>query len=259
MGSPLAGRLIAVVATLLLIALLAELSASGYRAYKKSLAEQQATTTAQAALHATATSIAQATATAKVLLFHDPLTTNTNGWTESIGAAFFQDGQYHLHNTDPLKTLNSYYEGRTFDDMKVQITITSYSDGSPNSAVPYAYGLVLRADPTAPANKYAFLITPNGTYDFARHDDGGYYNNGWTDLSVTPFASSSAIHIGKGATNTLTVIAKDNTFTLFINGQQVEVVSDQNAPFTDGWIGVLVEGADMEAGFSNLLVYGPDA
>jgi hypothetical protein len=259
LGSPLAGRLIAVVATLLLIVLLAELGMSGYRAYKKNVAEQHTTATAQAARYATATSEAQATATAKSLLFSDPLTTNFNGATESSGTAFFKDGQYHLRNTDPTKTLNSYYEGRTFDDMKVQITVTSYSDGSASATVPYAYGLVLRADPTTPGNKYAFLVTPNGTYDFARHDDGGYFNNGWTDLSLTPFASSSAIHTGKGATNTLTVIAKGNIFTLFINGEQVEVVSDQYTPFADGWIGMLVEGADMEAGFSNLLVYGPDA
>jgi hypothetical protein len=257
--SPLAGRLIALVASLLLIALLAELGTFGYRVYKKNLADQQATATTQAALHATATGVAQATATARVVLLNDPLTTDTNGWAESKSSAFFQDGQYHLHNTDPNKTLNSYYEGRVFDDLKAQITITFLSNASPNAGAPYAAGLVLRADPTTPGNKYVFFISPDGTYNFARHDESSFYNNGWTDLTETPFASSSTIHTGKGATNTLTVIARGSTFTLFINGQQVEQVSDQSNPFTSGWIGLMVEGADMEASFSNLLVYGPDA
>jgi hypothetical protein len=256
---PLTARLIAGVAALLLIVILAELSSFGYRVYKKNEANQRATATTQAALHTTATSAAQATASATAILFNDPLTTNRNGWSEARGSAFFQNGQYHLHNTDPNKTLNSYYEGRIFGDSKVQVTVTFYSSSAPNVAAPYASGLVLRADPTAPGNKYAFFITPNGTYNFALHDDNGFYNNGWTDLTLTPFASSSAIHIGKGATNTLTVIARGNTFTLLINGQQIESVSDEYAPFPAGWIGVMVEGADMEAGFSNLLVYGPDA
>ncbi len=257
--SPLTGRLIALVATLLLIAMLAELGTFGYRVYKKNLADQHATATTQAAQRATATGAAQATATAKIVLLNDPLTTNVNGWSEASGSAFFQGGQYHLHNTDPTKTLNTYYEGRLFDDIKAQVTITFLSDASSHTGVPYAAGLVLRADPITPGNKYVFFITPDGTYNFARHDDGSFYNNGWTDLTLTPFASSSTIHTGKGATNTLTVIAKGSTFTLFINGQQVETVSDQSNPFTSGWIGLMVEGADMEAAFNNLLVYGPDA
>lgn len=257
--NPLTGRLIALVATLLLITMLGELGTFGYRVYKKNLADQQATATTQAWQRATATGAAQATATAKVVLLNDPLTTNANGWSETSGSAFFQGGQYHLHNTDPNKTLNAYYQGRIFDDVKAQVTITFLSDASPNASVPYAAGLVLRADPTTPGNKYVFFISPDGTYNFARHDDGSFYNNGWTDLTLTPFASSNTIHTGKGATNTLTVIAKGSTFTLFINGQQVETVSDQSNPFTSGWIGLMVEGADMEAAFNNLLVYGPDA
>ncbi len=75
-----------------------------------------------------------------------------------------------------------------------------------------------------------------------------------------PWASSPAIKTGEGATNTLAVLARGTTFTLFINGQQVATVVDANgAPFESGLIGLMVEGAGMEAGFSNLQVYGPGA
>jgi hypothetical protein len=253
---PLAVRLIALGSILLLIALLVGMGIFGYRAYKNNQAEMRAAATASAHAHATATAITQARATATALLFSDPLSSNANGWMEDGTYSYFQNGQYYLHNPDPAQTFNAYYEGQTFSDFRVQITVTADTNADPNSSVPFAYGLVLRADPTTPSNKFVFFVSPNGTYDFALHDAEGYINNGWTDLIDTPWAKSSAIHTGKGATNTLTVKAVGYTFTLFINGQQIASVS--NAPGnTSGWIGVMVEGADMQASFSNLRVYGP--
>lgn len=256
---PLAGRLVALGGVLLLLALLVGSGAFGYNAYRKAQVETRAAATAAARLRVTATAAAQATASASALLFSDSLATNTNGWIENGASAFFADGQYHLHNPSPTMTFDSYYQQQVFDNFKAQITVTAYTDANPNADVPYAYGLILRADPNTPADKYVFFVSPAGTYNFARHDASGFENNGWSDLTATAWASSSAIHTGKGATNTLTVIASDNTFTLFINGQQVEVVTDANASYQSGWIGVMVEGADMEAGFSGLQVYGPGA
>jgi type II secretory pathway pseudopilin PulG len=256
---PLVGRLIVLVGIIIVIALLVSLSTFGYRAYTKVQTEARATATVNARSQATAVAGAQATATASTPLFTDTLTSNTNDWPTDGTTTFFEDGQYHLHNPDPTLTLNSYYQHQVFDNFKVQITVTSYSDGNPNADVPYAYGLILRADPTTPANKYVFFVSPLGTYNFARHDADGFYNNGWSDLTTTPWASSSAIHTGKGATNTLTVIAEDAMFSLFINGQLVETVTDTFVAFTSGWIGVMDEGADMEAGFSNLQVTHPGA
>jgi hypothetical protein len=244
---------------LVLLVLLVSLSTLGYNAYKKGLTSTHATATADARLNATTTAAAQASATASAPLLTDSLTGNTNGWTQNSGTAFFADGQYHLHDPDPTTTLDSYYQQQVFGNFKVQVSVTTYTDASPDSDVPYAYGLILRADPNTPANKYVFFVSPAGTYDFARHDANGFINNGWNDLSVNPWARSSVIHTGKGATNTLMVIASDTTFRLFINGQQIEVVTDSFGGFSSGWMGLLVEGADMEAGFSNLQVSGPGA
>lgn len=255
---PLAGRLVALSSMLLLLALLVGVSAFGFRAYTKNQSETRATATVSARIQATATAAAQATASASVPLFTDSLASNTNGWLENGSVAFFAGGQYHLRNTNPTMTLNSYYQQQTFDNFRVQITVTADSDANPNANVPYAYGLVLRANPGTPGNKYVFFVSPAGTYNFARHDVDGFLNNGWSDLTTTPWAGSSAIHKGKGAANTLMVIARDNTFTLFINGQQVEVVTDSFGSYASGWIGVMVEGADMEASFSNMQVYGPE-
>lgn len=256
---PVTGRLLVVGATLLLLVLVIGLGASGYQVYKKSQAEAQATATADARAQATATAIAQASATARAPLFIDPLTGDANGWMTDGKTSFFQGGQYHLHNPDPTMTLNAYYEQQSFDAFRVQVTVTAYTDANPNAYVTYAYGLILRADPTMPGDKYVFFVSPAGTYDFERHDVYGYYNNGWTDLLPTPWPSSSAIKTGKGASNTLAVLANGNTFTLFINGQMITSVSDPAGTLGSGWIGLMVQGADMEAGFSNLRVYGPGA
>ncbi len=253
------GRLAALGGLLALLVLLTSLSTWGYRAYTKGQVAARATATAAAHLNATATAAAQASATASAPLFIDSLASNTNGWMQNGSTAFFTNGQYHLHNPDPTMTLDSYYQQQVFDNFKAQVTVTAYTDANPDADTPYAYGLILRADPNTPADKYAFLVSPTGTYDFARHDADGVLNNGWTDLSAVPWTASSAIHTGKGAANTLAVLAIDNTFTLFINGQQIEVVTDPSDSYTSGWIGLLVEGADMEASFSNLQVYGPGA
>ncbi len=255
---PASGRLIALGSIALLVVLLVSLSTFGYHAYKKNEVETRATATADARIHATSTAAAQATATAATPLFTDLLATNTNGWLEKGATAFFAGGQYHLHNSAPTLTLNSYYQGQTFDNFKVEITVTAHSDATPNADVPYAYGLVLRANPTSPGDKYVFFVSPAGTYNFARHDADGFFNNGWTDLTLTPWTSSNTIHKGKGATNYLAVIARENTFTLIINGETVEIVTDTFGSFASGWIGVMVEGADMEASFSNMQVYRPN-
>jgi hypothetical protein len=257
--SPLAGRIIALAAVILLLAMLTSLGVFGYRDYKINLAEIRAATADAHDARARATAAAAAQATATALLFSDSLARNTNGWAEDGSTSFFQGGQYHLHNPDPTMTLNAYYKQQTFDNFKAEITVTAYTSANVNADVPYAYGLILRADPNTPGDKYAFLVSPAGTYDFARHESlyNNVWNNGWTDLVAAPWTSSLAIHTGKGATNTLAVIANGDSFTLFINGQQVEVVND--AAYSSGWIGVMVEGADMEAGFSNLRVYGPGA
>lgn len=252
-------RLIVLVGIALLLALLVSLSVFGYSAYTKGQAATRATATAAARLNGTATAAAQATATASAPLLTDSLATDTNHWSDDGASTFFANGQYHLYDPSPTLTLDSYYQQQVFDNFRVQVTVTAYTDANPNADVPYAYGLILRADPTTPADKYAFFVSPAGTYDFARHDASGFSNNGWSDLSALPWASSSAIHTGKGATNTLMVIAQDTTFTLFINGRQVEVVTDTFGGYASGWIGLIVEGADMEAGFSNLQVYGPGA
>ena len=254
---PLAGRLIALGSILALLALVAGMGIFGYRAYTHNQAQTRAAATADAHANATATAVTQARATATALLFSDPLSSNANGWMEDGTYSYFQNGQYYLHNPDPAQTFNAYYEGQTFSDFRAQITVTADTNADPNSPVPFAYGLVLRADPTTPSNKFVFFVSPNGTYDFAIHDAEGYANNGWTDLIDTPWAKSSAIHTGKGAANTLMVLGVGSNFTLFINGQQIASITDTFGGNISGWIGVMVEGADMQASFSNLRVYGP--
>src|SRR5579859_6078502 len=176
---PLAGRLIALGSIALIVALITSLGILGYRDYKNGQTTGRATATAEARAEATSMAAARATATAGALLFLDPLASNTNSWMDDGTTSFFKDGQYHLHNPDPTMTLNAYYEQQTFDNFKISVTVTAYSDANPNASVPYASGLILRADPTTPGNKYVFFVSPNGTYNFARHDVDGYYNNGW--------------------------------------------------------------------------------
>ncbi len=84
---------------------------------------------------------------------------------------------------------------------------------------------------------YYFRINTDGTYilyKFANKD-----SNGISQTTTLISGHSSAINAGDNQTNLLTVIARGNTFNLYINKQYVDSASDNT--FASGVIGVYVD------------------
>ena len=113
-------------------------------------------------------------------------------------------------------------------------------------------GLVLRNQDN---NYYYFSITTSGKYSFSVHQSV----NGGVDTQIVG-GSSSAIRQGQGQWNTLTVLAQQNTFLLFINN--VHVNTTISTVRGQGIISVAVNGPDQQnvygdALFRNLVVWFP--
>jgi transcriptional regulator with XRE-family HTH domain len=97
------------------------------------------------------------------------------------------------------------------------------------------------------ASGYRFYLTSDGYYTFEFLDNG--------DEHVLISQSSSAIHTGTGQSNTMTIIARKNTFYLYINKKYVNSISDSS--FSSGQIAAASDGKDTisEVAFSNIRVW----
>jgi hypothetical protein len=96
------------------------------------------------------------------------------------------------------------------------------------------YGLVVRAPDYASGQGYYLGLTCDGKFNFVS----------WTaDKSTTliPSTVTSAIQAGAGQTNRLGVKAKGDQFTLYINDQPVQDITD-SAISGSGYYGIFVGG-----------------
>lgn len=205
--------------------------------------------TGTAYAHATATSVAQATAavvatqTALQNLYtqvtsgspalSDPLTKPDNyGWddfeySDNSGGCGFTAGAYRA-------TINaghfSYCQatGTNFSNFAYQAQVIIQSG--------HSGGLLFRGT-TRDTGGYYFRINTDGTYilyKFANKD-----SNGISQTTALISGHSSAINASDNQTNLLTVIARGNTFNLYINKQYVDSASDNT--YASGVIGVYVD------------------
>ena len=100
------------------------------------------------------------------------------------------------------------------------------------------YGVMFRVPDNANANKgYLFGITCDGKYSLRRWDgEKMVYPITWT--------ASDAIKTGANVQNTLGVMAKDKNLALYINGQKVKEVVDDD--FLEGSFGLFVGSDNVE-------------
>ncbi len=226
-----------------------------------------ATVTAQAssvaatsvAFNTTATVQAQASATAAVIAAHpdpygggtlalyDPLRDNNSGYSWSVGSdntggsCKFTGGAYHVSESN---TRSSYdcFASPDFSNFayEVQMQIINGDAG----------GIIFRAN-TTNNTSYVFYVSQDGNYELLLCPKSA------CNTLVTT-TSSSAIHQGLGQTNIITVVARGNTITLYVNHQQITSVTD--GTFSHGQIGVTASpytgnGHPTEAVFSNARVW----
>ncbi len=100
------------------------------------------------------------------------------------------------------------------------------------------FGMMFRVPANVNANKgYLFGITCDGRYGLRRWDGQVMY-------SPIPWTESDAINQGADVVNTLGIMAEGSTLTLYINGEEIDAVTEGS--YLAGSFGVFVGGTNVE-------------
>lgn len=234
--------------------------AFGAIAYNNNQQSQHASATATAG---TATAIANATVGAKAtataiantypfsnkVLLNDPMVDNSKGvrWDDNQSSGcFFAGSAYHVvqaksgfYNT--CSALGMNYSNFTFE---AEMVIKSGGDGA-------AGGLTFRGDENN--NKYYRLsIDTSGNYFILVSVDSTGTTGNARKLKDGVASSFSS---GAGATNTLAVVARGDTYAFYVNQQLVTSFTDST--YTSGQIGFDVDfgTSSTELLFTNVKVW----
>lgn len=204
---------------------------------------------------ATATAIAQATASSNLIL-SDPLTHNINDWPTSANEQF-TGGAYHINNTESSAVAVDLPQ-QSFN-MPNNYTLTMYEVKGSDTSNNNSFGMIFRFSQQTHAGKtvtsfYSFEVVniAGGEYRFYRYNDSHGAANAWTELWHQNFGHE--YHQGQGTKNknTLIITSNGSNFTFTVNGKVVGKAHDTS--LTSGTIGMLVNLKGTEVAFSNLKV-----
>jgi hypothetical protein len=143
-----------------------------------------------------------------------------------LAGCFFQAGAYYAQAV-PGRSIVCPAQATNFSDFLYQVQITIWQG--------HSGGLSFRSNQNDFHLCYAFRISTDGTYIFEKYIS---LNGRYVNLPITSGASA-AIKQGPNQTNTLAVLARGSTFSLYVNGQYVTNASDST--YRSGEIGVFVE------------------
>ncbi len=225
-------------------------TATAVAANATGIAEANAIATQNAAV-ATATATAYQglynQSTSGTAALSDPLSDNSNGhrWSEgtdnSGGSCQFAGGAYHAGETSTnfFETCNA---SPTFTNFayQVQMQIIKGDDGGVafrvNNTNSTFYGYVFAV---GQAGSYQIFVCPPNT----------------SSCNSLSSGSSSAINQGLNQGNLLTVIVRGSTFTVYVNQQEVDSVTDST--FSHGHIGLIADDISnsTEVVYSNAKVW----
>src|SRR5258708_8589297 len=166
------------------------------------------------------------------VVFQDPLTSDTNGWSTGGQCNFASDG-YHIKNG-----YICYAPAGNEGDATFSVDVKQLSGSTANTDS----GITLRR--TSQGNYYQFGIDGNSEWDFGKVVGG-------TFKSLVDPTSNAVIHGGLNTTNTVQVVAKGGHFDFFVNGAKVGQADDTT--FASGKSGLFVSD-QAEAVFTNLKI-----
>jgi serine/threonine protein kinase len=183
----------------------------------------------------------------------DYLGDEQDAWPQSK-TNFFRNRQYHIQNKLASSVATAFYGTGSndsvngqFDNFRLSVSVSELS-GVRNGGD--YYGIIFRSSEDE-LHYYLFEITASGggQYLFFRHDGTKLE---WKNLAGGTLKNSLSPNFGQ--MNTITIVAKGNSFTFYVNGKLiVKTVSDNSGTqFTSGEIGLYVEGPNTEVAFSNL-------
>jgi hypothetical protein len=151
------------------------------------------------------------------------------------GRGFYTDaGQYRFELQPAPGAIYDYYLDRTLDDVFLLQTTASYS-----GAIDNGYGLIFQVQVGQESDDfYAFRISGDGFYTVEKTE-------GDELVPLIDWTASSLIDQAEGAANVLTVEGQGETYNFYINGQQVDSVTD--ATYSAGTFGFMVDNYDEAA------------
>ncbi|MCB8876413.1 hypothetical protein [Acidisoma silvae] len=185
--------------------------------------------------------ISPALAAPQVVL-SDPLSSWPLNFGAQGGSLLLKNGFVHIVLA-PNTANWAIYNGFTFTNMDASVTVASQTKAGTLG------GLIFWA--SGPSDFFVFYAADlTGTFAVYRRVSSG--NPGWRN--IVPFMKSPAIKMGEA--NTLRVVTKGNSVSLFINGQAVGTLGIM-APDGGGAVGIEAESDAKlpgEFAFSNLTV-----
>lgn len=173
----------------------------------------------------------------------DILIAHQDAWSHS-GTYFFQDQRYYIWNKSEQDIAVALYNNHQYGDFKMTVTCQEILASSDTADY---FGVVFRASQDQ-SRYYLFEISLKGQFEFWR------YNNGFVPSLESGIVPS--INGGLGQDNTITVEARGNTFTFFVNNQQVgkPFTDSSSAGYSTGEVGLSVEDDNAKVAFSGLQV-----
>ncbi|MEP7188246.1 MAG: SUMF1/EgtB/PvdO family nonheme iron enzyme, partial [Roseiflexaceae bacterium] len=166
----------------------------------------------------------------------------------NLALAVDPEGFYSMSLSQPNQTRWVFLPRIAAGDFSVQLDL---SDASPDRTGDTAQGLVFRGRDSA--HFYALLIDPRkGEYSLRKQDGA----DSWTELIAT---KPSELMQQQDGVNQLRLDAAGDTFTLYLNGVQLDSARDSS--YTFGMLGTLIANADASAStmrFDNLKIWSND-
>ena len=147
-----------------------------------------------------------------------------------------QGGKAELAILKPTYARAELYSGLRFGDANVCVTVAT---AATDKVEKQDAGILFWSDGFA--SYYAFEITPGGMFSVAQRLTSGEWSY------PVHLTASPAIVQGTGKANTLRVLTKGNTATLFINDQQVGTF-DGMPPAGGGMAGFIGDSSDQFSG-----------
>ena len=225
-----------------------------------------ATATAQANKRASATvAITDATATAKALdgfytqstsgkpIFDDPLSNNTGPgkWDRGSSApntgCAFTTGAYHASEARQNYLQPCLAQATRFSSFAYQVRMT-INNGEQGEA-----GLLFRIDSTS-QSYYFFHISPDGTYALDLYISNPNHQPNTQEQNLAR-GTSSAIAIGLGQSNQITVIANSNALYIYVNGDYLTTALDDTLSTGKIGLGVADKNTPVDAQFTDAQVW----
>jgi hypothetical protein len=154
---------------------------------------------------------------------------------QAWGRGYYSDaGQYVFELNPAPGAIYDYYPDQTLPADFLLQTTASFT-----GAIDNAYGLIFQVQAGEESDDfYTFRISGDGFYTVEKTEGNAL-------VPLIDWTTSPLIDQAEGAANVLTVEGQGDTYNFYINGQQVDAITE--ATYSDGTFGLMVDNFD-EAG-----------